>query len=161
VIIAVIGVIAFAVGGKDKKKEPYVSTEMTADSRVDKADAPVKPTRPPAPKLPADIISAAKDVVTDSADKKAQGDTLYDEAMKAKAAGDSETWQAKLHDAEALFIDIRDAWNGVIGDIEGSGITTSDWDAEQLANRWLGKEGDKITRMMEPLAYIKKQLRAN
>ncbi len=160
VIIAVIGVIAVAVGSKAKKKEPYVSTELTADSNVEKPVAPVKPQRSPPPNLPADVIASAKEVVLDAADKKARGDALYDEAMAAKAAGDRDTWQAKLKEASVLFNDIKESWNNVIGDIEGLGVSNNDWDSEQLANHWLGKEGGKITKFLEPLAYIKKQLGA-
>ena len=159
---AVVAVIALGAGGKKKPKEPYVSKELTADSNrgvTDKGGAPKRPERAPPPKIPLDIIETAKHIVAEMEEDKAQGDALYEEAMKAKTSGDRETWQAKLKEAAEHFGNIKERWNTeIIGEIDAALPSGCEWDAEEVANHWLGTEGGKVAKALERLAYIKKQL---
>lgn len=160
-VVLVIVVIAFANKPK-KQKEEYVSTELTADSKVEKNDGPAKPTRTPCPELPSDIMDMAKQIVEEMVPKKEKADALYDEAMRAKNAGDRDTWTEKLKEAETLYNDIKYRWNEeIIGEISGLDLANDDWDEEQIANERLGRESEKVSKALERLAYIKKQLGAN
>ena len=161
VVVVVIAVVVIVMNKNKKQPEkPYVP-ELTADSRPEKSEGPVKPTRAPPPPIPDDIMADAKSIVELMSDKKNEADTLYDEGMAAKQGGDRDTWQSKLKQAETLYNDIREQWNSdVIMAIEGMGISNKDWDSEQIANHWLGKEGEKVSKAIERLSYIKKQLSA-
>ena len=52
------------------------------------------------------------------------------------------------------------AWNDeIIAAIDEEIPNNPDWDAEQVANHYLGKEGAKVQRALERYAYIRKQVR--
>jgi hypothetical protein len=160
-LVAVIAVIV-VVAGKDKpkKKPDYVSTELTADSKVDKAPAMAKkPERAPPPEISKEIIERAKELVTEMEDDRTQGEALYDEAMTAKQSGNRDKWKAKLNEAKSHYLNIKEKWNEeIIEEILGELPPDCEWDAEEVANYYLGKEGGKVSKALERLAYIKKQL---
>ena len=156
-------VVAIIIVATDKKKKPepppqQPSTELTGDLR------PVKPVekeepkdeRMPPPEISEDLRESAKKIATDMVELGKQGDALYEEAMQAKQDGDDNLWQRKLKEAKAIFEDIREQWNEVI---IGNMPSNQDWDEEQVANHYLGKEGSKVAEALERLAYIKKQVR--
>ena len=162
-IVLLVGVIAIIViaGGKDKKKPvEYHSEELTADSNINKDEGPKKPERAPPPKISQEIIDHAKEVVIQAQDEQAKADALYDEAMKARQDGDEETWQAKLDQARDHYINIRELWNTeIVGPIDGELPSDTDYDADEVANYWIGREAQKITKMIDKIGSINKQLR--
>jgi hypothetical protein len=165
-LVAVIGIVVLATSHKHGRAQaPDVSHELTGDSAVpDKtAQGPKKPERPAPPKLPDEILANAKRVVAEMVVDRKKGDALYDEAMRAKEKGDPDTWQAKLRQASLCYDRINDRWNSeVIEEIDQAlpAHVPGNWDAEELANHWLGDEGNKVSAALKKLAYIKKQLRA-
>jgi len=158
-VIAIIAVFVVMGGKKHKKKETWVSEELNADSVVDKRPAKAKkPERPPPPEISDEIRQLAKQVIEEIKDDRAKGDALYNEGMAAKDKGDRDTWEKKLNEAKNYFLNIRDRWSEIEGMIDEQLPMGSPWGADEVANHWLGKEADKITKALEPLAYIKKQL---
>lgn len=162
VLLVGVVVLVLVLGGK-KKKPPtnYVSEELTADSNVSKGDVePKKPERPPPPKIRDEIIQAAKALVADAKLEQEAGDAHYEEAMDARRAGDEETWQSKLTEARDHYINIREMWNEQIeAPIDDELPTGSEWEADEVANYWLGKEAEKINKMLKNIGAINKQLR--
>ena len=159
-VLVVIAVIVMASKPK-KQKEEYVSTELTADSQVDKPDKPDAPKRLPAPDIPDDIRDMASEIVANMQSARPKADALFDEGVKAKQAGDLELWKEKMYEAVEIYDGIRAEWNGVIEEVMGLGIENDDWDAEQIVNHHLASEGGKISEALKKLAYIKKQLPAD
>jgi hypothetical protein len=165
VLILVAGVVAVvALTGKKKpapKGPPPI--ELTGGSKVDKTPrdtGPAKPERSPPPPLSDRVKTRAAEVVKEIEPLRVKGDALYEEAMKARSGGDEAAWQAKLKEASVHFAEIRDKWNEEIIDaIQEEIPATSDWDAEEVANHYLGREGQQISKALEHLAYIKKQIR--
>ena len=166
-VVLLIGVVAIIViaGGKDKKKpQNYVSEELTADSVVDKgATGPTKPNRPPPPKISDEIVLHAKEIVTQAEAEEEIGNTLYEEAMTARRDGDEKTWQSKLDEARGHFINIKELWNNeiVAAIVDELDAMPSDngYDADEVANYWIGKEAGKITKMLDKIGMITKQQR--
>jgi len=162
-VVAVVGVFVAMSGGKKKKRDDYVSTELTSNSVVPKDDAaskPKKPERPPPPQISEEIIAKAKEIVAWMDGELAEANKHYEEAMAAKDGNDEELWQSKLHEARDHYLNIRERWNNeVVDEIQGELPTGSQWDAEEVANYYVGKEAGKITRAIERLAYVSKQLR--
>ena len=164
-IVLVVGVIAvIAIMGKDKKKkrvEEDASFYPTAETVVDKSESmPVEPERPPPPKISPEIIDAAKEIVGWMEGEVAEGNRHYDEAMAAKQKGDEKLWQSKLEESSGHFHNINERWNNeIIAEIEGELPPGCKWDAEEVANHWVGKESGKITKAIKRLGYITKQMR--
>lgn len=160
-VLVVIAVIVIASKPK-KEKVPYESTELTADSNVAKSERPDKPTKSPCPQIPDDIMQMATQIVDEMGEKKSRADALYDDAMRAKQGGDRDLWKSKLNEAKDLYEDIKHRWNDeIIGELAGLDIANDDWDEEQIANHRLGKESEKVSKALERLAFIKKQLGVN
>ncbi len=158
-VVAIIAVLVVVSGKRHKKKEAWVSDELTADSTVDQGPAQAKrPERPPPPEISDEIRARAKQVIEEIQEDRAKGDALYNEGMAAKESGDRDLWEKKLKEAKGYFLNIRDRWNEIEGMIDEKLPMGSPWGADEVANHWLGKEADKITKALEPLAYIKKQL---
>jgi len=161
-ICAVVGVIVLIVilsSGEKKKRQEYVSDELTGDTPIEKGPLPPKEIRKPAPDISPEIIERARQIVDEMDPDREAGLAAYEEAMRAKQRNDLETWKAKLNEAKEFFLNIRDKWNDeVIGDIEGELPPNCDWDAEEVANYHLGKEGEKVSKALKTLAAIKKQL---
>ena len=161
-VIAVIGVFVAMSGSKKKKRDDYVSEELTSESIVDKSvpDKPAKPERPPPPNISPEIIAKAKEIVAWMDDELAEANKHYEAAMAAKEGGNEDDWQAKLHEAREHYLNIRERWNNeVVTEIEGELPTGCQWDADEVANFYVGKEAGKITKAIERLAYVSKQLR--
>lgn len=159
-LIGVVAVIVLVSGGKKKRKPEFVSEEITADTKIAKKEkSEKKPDRPPPPDISPEIIEAAKGLVTEMKEDQEAGDRLYDEAMTAKQSGNLEVWKEKLNEAKDHYLNIRDKWNDrVIAEIEGELPMGCPWDSEEVANYHLGSEGSKISRAIDRLAFIKKQL---
>ncbi len=160
-VVAVIAVVVVTSGKKSKKKEAWVSDELTADSNVpDQASKKKVVQRSPPPEISDEIISTARELVANLDADREKGNALYDEGMAAKDK-DPDLWQAKLREAKDHFLKIRDAWNEIEGLIEAELPMGTDWGADEVANHWLGKEAEKVNKAIERLAYLKKQLRMN
>ncbi len=168
IVVAILllgGVIAGVVvlgGRKDKGPPAAPPAELTAGTQVkrDAPAAPARPTRMPPPPLSEGVKELARGVAAAIDADRQRGDALYEEAMKAKDQGDTDLWQAKLKEAARHFNAIKDRWNNEIIDAIMLEIpASSDWDAEEVANHYLGKEGQLIAKALERLAYIKKQVR--
>jgi hypothetical protein len=84
-----------------------------------------------------------------------RGKALYDEAMAARAAGKPEEWQEKLEEAAQALVEINDRWNEIVVSMPPS----DHYDAEEVANHYLGKEGDTVRKAMQTMAAIKKSRR--
>jgi hypothetical protein len=151
------------LGGDSKKKTPGPRpTELTADSTVPREarPGPAAPTRSPPPPLSEGVKAHAAEVAKEIAPLDIEAKGIYDEAMTAKAAGDEKTWQTKLKEAASVLGRIQERWNDEIIDaIQMEIPSTSDWDAEEVANHYLGAEGQKISKALELLAAVKKQIR--
>jgi hypothetical protein len=163
-LVGVIAIIAF-VGGKKKNPAPaYVSEELTADSNVNKGDGAAKEApREPPPKISDALISNAKAILEQAREEEALGDALYEEAMNARRDGNEASWQDKLDKARSHYINIKEMWNDeIIAAVqEELEAMPSDggYDADQVANYWIGKEAGKITKMLDKLGMITKQQR--
>ena len=160
IVLVVIAVIVLASKPK-KQKEEYVSTELTADSKVDDTAKPDKPKRLPAPDIPDDIRDMAQEIVANMEQVRPKADALFDQGVEAKQAGNLEKWKEKMGEAVELYDGIRAEWNGLVEEVMGLGIENNDWDAEQIVNHHLASEGGKISDALKKLAYIKKQLPAD
>ena len=161
-VLAIVGVVIVMSGKKAKPREEYVSEELTSDSQVtDNGPArPKLPERPPCPDISAEIIATAKEIVAWMDEELAEANKHYEDAMAAKNNGKEDEWQSKLHEARDHYLNIRERWNNeVINEIEGELPMGCKWDAEEVANHHVGKEGGKITKALDRLAYISKKLR--
>lgn len=161
-VLAIIGVVIAMSGKKKKPREEYVSEELTSDSVVNDTGPakPKLPERPPCPDISDEIITTAKEIVDWMDEELAEANKHYEEAMAAKSSGKEDEWQAKLHEARDHYLNIRERWNNeVIDEIQGELPMGCKWDAEEVANYHVGKEGGKITKALDRLAYISKQLR--
>jgi hypothetical protein len=85
----------------------------------------------------------------------AEAQRLYDEGMKAKKAGDDATWQSKMSEASRVLQGVQDEWNELILQLP----QTKDYDQEQVANHYLGHEGNTVTRALTLLSNIHKTMR--
>ncbi len=158
----VIGAVVILGGDKKKPTNNTTPVELTANSNVGReaTPKPAKPTRSPPPPLSDAVKERAKSVAADIDGERKLGDALYDDAMRAKEKGDTDLWQKKLKEAARHFNAIKDRWNNeIIDSIMEEIPQSSDWDAEEVANHYLGKEGQLIAKALEKLAYIKKQIR--
>jgi hypothetical protein len=128
---------------------------VTSDAPVQKPKKPDEPPPPPYPNIDAAKILAIKAKVKDFDPLIEKGQALYDEAMKFKNAGKDAEWQAKLREAAKPFEEVKDAWNEIIAEMPSS----ADYTEEDVANHYLGKEGNRVTKALSTLAGLKKQMR--
>jgi predicted lipid-binding transport protein (Tim44 family) len=161
---AVVVIVVLATGDKKKPRPetPWVSTELTGDSVIEKQRDKTAPAdRPPPPQPSAEIMAQAKAIVQEMAADSTAADRLYDEAMTAKQANDTATWKAKLLEAKEHYENIMHRWNNeVITAIDDDlpSPAPHGYDAEDVANYYLGAEGQKVSKAITRLAYVKKQL---
>ena len=148
-----------ASGGKEQKPRKPPPVELTGDSKVRKE--PRKPkepeeTRLPPPDINPQILKTAQQIVEEILVIQQEADGIYKEAMQAKKDGDDTLWQRKLKEAKTRYADILDRWNE---EIISQMPSNNDWNEEEVANHYLGKEGSQVNKALENLAYIKKQIR--
>jgi len=164
-ILLVVGVIAvFAIMSGDKKKkrvEEDPSFYPTSETVVEKGPSgPAEPERAPPPKISPEIIDVAKEIIVWMETEVEQGNRHYDDAMAAKTKGDEDTWQSKLEEAREHFQNINERWNEeIIAEIDGELPPGCAWDAEEVANHWIGRESGKVSKAVKRLGYINKQMR--
>jgi hypothetical protein len=154
-VVGIIALLVFVMGGK-KAKAP--APEPEPEPVATPAAEPPKPKPPEAPPFPpvdAKVIEQAKAVAKKAADPANRAKRIYDEAMEAKRAGKDDVWQQKLAEADDLLSAVQDEWNEVIQQMP----TSKDYDEEEVANHYVGKEGREITKALSLLPAIKKSLR--
>jgi cell division protein FtsN len=160
VVVGVIAVVVVLSGRKKPPKPTEPSTELTASSRVEKGPQPTEKPKAPPPDISPEIVRVAKEIVTWMEVEESEGNRHYEDAMAAKGRGDDTTWQAKLAEAREHFLNIRERWNNeVVAEIEGELPPGCEYDADEVANYHIGKEAGKVTKAIERLGYITKQLR--
>lgn len=155
--ILVLGVVAAIIlmsGGKDPNV-PVPPASPPAPPSSAKVDGPSAPVRGPPPAVPLAMILSARDKVKTFAAIAERGKAAYAEAQAARSANDQELWQDKLREAGEYFGQINDEWNEVIDALPEA----KDWDKEDVANHYLGRESGDVTKMVEPLEGIRKSLR--
>lgn len=159
-LVGVIAVIVIASGGKKKRRVMEPEPEVTGDTRVSRSvDVPREPEQPP-PDISPEIIQIAKEIVAWMGAEEALAKAAHEAAMEAKHRGDDETWQAKLAEAREHLLNIRERWNNeVVAEIDGELPTGCKYDADQVANYHVGREAGKVTKALEFLSAISKQLR--
>ena len=152
-------VVLLIVLASGKKEPPPRAVDRTPEEAPAQPAAPPKPKEPEAPPYPPvepKVLEDARALVRRFAEPAARANALYDDAVKAKHAGNDDLWQKKLAEADELLEPINDEWNEkVIARMPAS----KDYDEEQVANHWLGKEGQELTRALRNLPAIKKSLR--
>jgi hypothetical protein len=156
----VVGIIValIVVMGGDKKKKPAPSVAAAppaAPSTPEARPVPSTPAPPPFPPLDPKVLEQARAVAKKSAEPAERAKAIYDEAMKARKSGDDALWQKKLLEADEILTVVQDEWNEVIQQMP----TSKDYDEEEVANHYLGKEGQQITRALSLIPAIKKSLR--
>lgn len=110
VLAAVVGLFVM-LGKKDKPKEEAAATSTTPVTQVPTGPKPPEPPKKaPLPQLPADLVARAKALIPEFKEVSAKGTVLYNDALKAKDAGDSDTWQAKMEEAREMMKIARDKW---------------------------------------------------
>lgn len=149
VLLAVVVVAVVVMSGK-KKDAPKPPPPAPAPA------APVAPTSGgPAPKpyppVPDSTVSKGRDLVRTFQNDADKASRLYAESLKAKGAGDDTTWQSKLKEARALLENIKDQWNEFVGGLPSN----RDWDSEDVAKHYLGRESGQVQTMLKPLAAMK------
>ena len=108
VLAAVVGIVV-VMSKKDKPKDvPVAAPPPIVQPTGPKPPEP--PKKAPLPQLPADIVARAKALVPEIKSVSAEGTALYAEALKAKDAGDADTWQAKMEEAREKMKITRDKW---------------------------------------------------
>jgi hypothetical protein len=121
--------------------------------------APPEPEEPPPP-ISSEIIEVAREIVEWMATDEAKAKAAHEAAMAAKRRGDDEEWQSKLAEAREHLLNIRERWNNeVVAPIDGELPTTCKYDADEVANYHVGREAGKVTKALEFLSAISKQLR--
>jgi hypothetical protein len=157
-VVVVVGVIAaIAILTSKGKDKPKVAPTTVAPPPRTGAEKPAEPQRPPPPPVSEEIKTQARTLVTEAQELAKQGESLYAEAVAAKNKGDDDLWQQKLREAQQPFQEILDRWNEIIAQMPTD--LPHGWDEEEVANYWLGKEGDQITKMIGRAHDISKQLR--
>ena len=154
VLVVLAGVVYFATQGGKKNPTPPPPPEETLQPGPVETGPGEKPRLPP-PELPAHLKEEAQALVREARELRQQGEEIYKEANGAKQAGDEERWQEKLREAAGVLQGIKDGYNSLIEQMPEN----DDWDAEQVANHYLGAEADSISRAMQRLIDIQKQRR--
>ena len=155
-LVAIVIILVVVMGGKDEPRPeaPSVPVSTTPVGPAAKAGPVVKPAAP-YPKIDDALISKAKALVKTFDAPAAAGDRLYDDGMRAKKSGDDKTWQKDMEEAMSKYQEIQDAWNELIAQMPKS----KDYDEEQVANYYLGHEGNQVTKYLTRLQAIRKTLR--
>jgi hypothetical protein len=114
VLVAVIGVVVLVSGGKDKPK-PVIAPPPIDTSVKPKAgpEGPKPVVKAPLPIMPPEIVQRAKALMPMIQEAGKKGMALYDEALKAKEAGDDATWQAKMEEGRGILKSARAEWNDI------------------------------------------------
>jgi hypothetical protein len=155
-VVAVVGGLVFLMSG-GKKEKPLVETVYEPPPTPEPSE-PAKtkePEKPPYPKVEPRLIEQARAVAKKAADPAARAKRVYDEAMEAKRKGNDDLWQAKLAEADEILTPLQDEWNEIIQQMP----STKDYDEEEVANHYVGKEGREIQKALALLPGIKKSLR--
>lgn len=160
-LIGVIAVVIIASGGKERRPVPETYEEVTGETKVERnVEAPREPDRPPPPDISPEIIQVAKEIVEWMATDEAKAKTAHEAAMAAKQRRNDEEWQAKLTEAREHLLNIRERWNNeVVAEIEGELPMSCPYDADEVANYHVGREAGKVTKALEFLSAISKQIR--
>jgi hypothetical protein len=117
VLAAVVGLFVM-FSKKDKpKEEPYAPSTPVVQAPVG-PKPPEPPKKAPLPQLPAELVARAKALVPEFKDVSAKGTALYAEAIKAKDAGDADTWQAKMEEAREMMKITRDKWIAIEEEVQ-------------------------------------------
>lgn len=149
VLLAVVVVAVVVMSGKKKDAPKPPPTPV--------APPPAAPTPPPAsagkpyPPVPEATVAKGRELVRGFAADADKASRLYAESLKAKGAGDDATWQGKLKEARALLENIKDQWNDFVGALPSN----RDWDSEDVAKHYLGRESGQVQNMLKPLAAMK------
>jgi hypothetical protein len=153
----VVGIIVALVlvmsGGKKPPPPAPVEVPVVAPPP---AAAPAKPKEPaalPYPPIDPSVVAAAREIARNLEAQSAKAQGFYDEAMKAKRAGDNATWQKKLEEADDILMAIQDDWNERV---EGRIQPGNGYQEDQIANHYIGPESTKFNRAMSLLAAIRK-----
>lgn len=154
----VLGAVVLAIvvlgGGKDGSGDTRARANAPGTTPAAGPSLPAVPSKLPPPPLPAHLRELAEQLAKDAPVLAKQGEAVYEEANRAKQAGQDDLWQEKLKEASAFFFEIQDRYNELIGDMPSN----KDWeDPEELANHYLGDEAEAVRRAMNRLADIRKQ----
>jgi hypothetical protein len=156
-VVGIIVALVVVMSGDKKPKPPpaIVEAPPVAVAPPTASSVPPAATPPPFPPVDPKILEQARAVAKKSAEPAERAKAIYDEAMKARKGGDDALWQKKLLEADELLTTIQDEWNEVIQQMPSS----KDYDEEEVANHYLGKEGQQITKALMLIPAIKKSLR--
>ncbi|MHC5009601.1 MAG: hypothetical protein ACYTG6_01485 [Planctomycetota bacterium] len=153
IVLGVIALVVVLSAGKDDEPRPSAPPPEVAGTRPT-PETPAAPERPPPPDLPPTLLEEARQLLPQYEELAAQAKAVYGEALRAHEAGDDDLWQEKLGEAALLYGEIKDGWNDLIWRIP----TTTAWDdPDEIANYHMGREQEKISRLLRPLKDIEKQ----
>jgi len=159
-IVLVVGavglIVALSSGGSDERDR---APETSYTPPPPPSSQPDVPQPPPYPPISAGLKQKAKDIAREAAEIKKEGEKIYQEAMAARRADDQDLWQAKLGEASDLFLGIQDLYNELLEEMYDEIPSDCPYDVEEVANHYLGREADTITRAISRLTDIKKQRR--
>jgi hypothetical protein len=163
VLAAVVGVM-FILNKKDKPKPPPPSTNSSVPQTPVGPVKPEPPKKAPLPQLPADVVARAKNLIPEVKSVNEKGTALFNEALKAKDAGDADTWQAKMEEARELMKIARDKWIVIEEEVQTIASRamplqgwTEDTATDGLFDAYL-KEESRLVRTLidEPLSRMAK-----
>jgi hypothetical protein len=159
-VVVVVAIIAAAVamssGGGEKKRPTPTPPPPAPTPAATGTQPPAPPQRPPPPAITEAQKRAADGLIDQIKEIQAEGDRLYAEAGKAKAAGDDDLWQTRLEEAARVLKGINDLWNDLVGQMPS---LPPHWDEEEVANHHFPREADAYQKAMKRMGEIQKDRR--
>lgn len=167
-LVVVIVLVWLVVKKGDKPKPAPIVPTVAQPEQPATPVVPKGPEKEPLPTLSAELVARAKALIPEFKVANEKGTALYNEAMKARQAGDQDTWQAKMEEGREILKDARDKWIVIEAEVQDliDRKTPKGWTADEavhaLFDRYLGSESSQERTLIdEPLSRMAKTGRSH
>lgn len=159
-VVGAVGAFIFLGGGGGKKKGTPVDPNQVPEvqhpgANTNKPAGPTEPARMDPPKVGDDIMRPARDVIKQMKDEYQTASDLYDDAQLVKD-DDPDQWQELLREANTHMGNIQDLWNEIVAMMPDN----DDWDAEEVATNYLGRDYQQVGEIDQLRMAIRKNIRS-